>query len=104
MRGPRQPIPDAQLLPQDKRLIRRLMNGGWSAVAIFALTFPVLDFVLARLVDDTLTLLAVRWVVFGVTAVVLTHIFTQRSIHVVARSVASERAARGEAEALAELA
>jgi hypothetical protein len=81
-----------------------MMTSGWWAAAAFALTFPILDFGLGRLFEDFLPRMLVRWIVLSVGAIVLTRMFTRRTIRLVGQSVNGERAARNEAEALAELA
>ena len=91
-------------LPSDRQLAGKLRLASWWALAVGAIAFPLLDAVLLRLVDDALSRIAVRWVVLGALAIWVSAVLTRRTLRVVGTSMKSERTARFEAEALAELA
>ena len=75
------------------------MLGGWVAAAAFGVTLPLLDIAIGRSLGD----MTVRWLVLSAIAVVVTVLFTRRTMRQVGQSLAGERVARAEAEALAEL-
>src|SRR5260370_9362280 len=102
MLGPRRPF-NSEAEPPDGRLLGRMMSGSWWGVAAFLVTFLLLDILLIKLTDDSFIRVLVRWSTLGATAVLLTVGLSRRTIRLVSQSIAAERAARGESEALAEL-
>ncbi|HEV7666134.1 MAG TPA: diguanylate cyclase, partial [Chloroflexota bacterium] len=91
--------------PRNQRwLIDRLQLIAWVAVGVFVVTFMLLDVVLVATIEDSGIRLGLRWLVIGSVCAALTATLSRRTIDMVTRSVRAERAARSEAEALAEMA
>src|SRR5438105_292711 len=89
--------------PEDRGLIRQILRAGWWAVATFGIAFMLVDAVLVRVADDVLVRVALRWSILSLTALLLTVVFSRRTVRLLNETVSAERAARNEAEAMAEL-
>ena len=90
-------------LPRDHaEQVFRLEKIAWLAVILFVGMFVLIDFGIMRLVDGPAVRLAVRWVLIGGTCVALTFGLSRRTVNIFVQSLRGERAARNEAEAIAD--
>src|SRR5438105_3768430 len=106
MIGWRQSRPQAlRGLPRDHaEQVVRLERIAWLAVVLFVGTFVLIDFGIMQLVDGPVVRLTLRWLLIGGTCVALTLGLSRRTVNIFVQSMRGERAARNEAEALADLA
>ncbi len=104
MIGWRQSRPKAQLgLPRDHaEQVLRLEKIAWLAVIVFVAMFVLIDFGIMHLIDAPVARLIVRWLLIGGTCVTLTFGLSRRTVNIFVQSVRGERAARNEAEAIAD--
>jgi len=104
MIGWRQIRPNAQHgLPRDHaEQVFRLERIAWLAVVLFVGTFVLIDFGIMQLVEGPGVRLITRWLLIGGTCVALTFGLSRRSVNIFVQSMRGERAARNEAEAIAE--
>ena len=105
MIGWRQSRPNAQYgLPRDHaEQVFRLEKIAWLAVTLFVGTFMLIDFGIMQLVDGPAVRLTLRWLLIGGTCAALTFGLSRRTVSIFVQSMRSERAARNEAEAMADL-
>jgi diguanylate cyclase (GGDEF)-like protein/PAS domain S-box-containing protein len=104
MIGWRQSRPNAQHgLPLDQaEQVFRLEKIAWLAVVLFIGTFVLIDFGIMQLVDGAAVRLTLRWLLIGSTCVALTFGLSRRTVNIFVQAMRGERAARNEAEAIAE--
>ncbi|HLZ25967.1 MAG TPA: EAL domain-containing protein [Chloroflexota bacterium] len=82
----------------------RLQTIAWLTVLLFVATFALVDIGLIALVEDARVRMLVRWLLIGGACLTISVLLSRRTIRTVLDSVRRERAARSEAEALANLA
>jgi diguanylate cyclase (GGDEF)-like protein/PAS domain S-box-containing protein len=91
------------LAPDQHGLVQRVRGHAWIGAVLFVVAFALLDVGLLILISDSAARLAVRWLLIGGVCVLLTVTLSRRTLKVVTQAMSGERAARDEAEALADL-
>src|SRR5450432_3007928 len=104
MRGRRQFHPYAHLPEDQHSLVERLKTIGWLTAVLFVITFAAVDVGLLAVLQDAVVRMLVRWLLIGSACLTISVLLSRRTIRLVLESVRRERAARSEAEALANLA
>src|ERR1700737_85120 len=104
MSGRRQSRPSPDAAEDRQSLVGRLRALSLLALVAFLGTFVLIDIGLVTLVQDLALRLMLRWLIVGGVAVVITVALSQRTISTVLDAVRGDHAARGEAEALTNLA